>query len=93
MRASGLLASLPGVGVSQMLTVGFTVRFFYALTWSRLSTKYSTRRGRSKLLVSLWPSCPYLPKVKRAPWPSSPLDLGAAPLQEGNSVHAPKCWV
>lgn len=27
MRASGLLASLPGVGVSQMLTVEFPVRF------------------------------------------------------------------
>lgn len=42
MRASGLLASLPGVGVSQMLTVEFTVRFFYALIWSRQPSAFST---------------------------------------------------
>lgn len=43
-----------------------------ALTSSCFSEKYSTRQGRSKLLLSLWPSCPYLPRVKWTPFSDRP---------------------
>lgn len=45
--------------------------------------------------MSLWPSCPYLPTVKRDPWPSTPLGSGLLPSKkesqpiDPNAGHPP----